>query len=748
MEASPASPARSSRLVRTYVLAAVSGLVLLYLVAFFASELPSVSQRTGSFMRRLGVLLFVTDAHQLIASWFGQPGEAGWGDRTAILALAVSIVLYGSLLGWWLMSLTGATAGLSRAERFLFGTAVGLNVLSLFTLLLGCLGGLRRELFLTAAVLTAAAALWRLSRGGGPAAGPWWPPAGGGDPWLSSRWLWLAAPALFFLVAGGVLPPVEFDVREYQLQAPKEFYQNGRIGFLPHNVYAQMPLGAHMHSLLAMVLLDDWWYGALAGKTVIALIGPLTALAIGLAGRRYFSTTVGMLAAILYLGTPWIARVSMTGLVDGVVGFYAFLSVFALLLACKAAGGPGQDPPAPHPPHWPATGQFALAGFLIGASVACKYPAALFVFLPLVAGVGLYLWTSRKEIRTPGQPLAVLLLAAAAGGGPWLVKNVVLTGNPTYPLLYDWFDGASRTDELNRRWQQAHQPRPYPGSGAAHAYSPRQAALYTAHVMLLSQWLSPALVPLAALSFFAVRGRQRAVVVALLAYLAWVLATWWLLTHRIDRFWVPILPVVALLAGVGSTWRPDRAWRIGVLALVSLSTLYGLLCMTSGVITSVDRRFFVALDVLRRDPLRVDAVHLYLNQHRGEVQKLLLVGDAQPFDLEVDGVLYNTTFDPSVFVQLLGDRNAAEFHQLLLSQRITHIYVHWGEIDRYRGPGNYGFARQVQPAVFDKLLFSGVLVALGDPDRQGRFWLYRVNPRVRGGESAEPLPSKGPPPPP
>ena len=41
-----------------------------------------------------------------------------------------------------------------------------------------------------------------------------------------------------------MLPPVDFDVREYHLQAPKEFFQPGRISFLPHNVYANMPLGA------------------------------------------------------------------------------------------------------------------------------------------------------------------------------------------------------------------------------------------------------------------------------------------------------------------------------------------------------------------------------------------------------------------------------------------------------------------------------------------------------------------------
>ncbi len=73
------------------------------------------------------------------------------------------------------------------------------------------------------------------------------------------------------------------------LQAPKEFYQAGRITFLPHNVYANMPLGTEMLSLLGMVVAGDWWTGALVGKTLIACFAPLTALALLAAGRRFVS---------------------------------------------------------------------------------------------------------------------------------------------------------------------------------------------------------------------------------------------------------------------------------------------------------------------------------------------------------------------------------------------------------------------------------------------------------------------------
>ena len=37
--------------------------------------------------------------------------------------------------------------------------------------------------------------------------------------------------------------------------------------------------------------------------------------------------------------------------------------------------------------------------------------------------------------------------------------------------------------------------------------------------------------------------------------------TWWLLTHRLDRFWLPILPALAILAGLGADWVRTRAGR-------------------------------------------------------------------------------------------------------------------------------------------------------------------------------------------
>ncbi len=67
--------------------------------------------------------------------------------------------------------------------------------------------------------------------------------------------------------------------------------------------------------------------------------------------------------------------------------------------------------------------------------------------------------------------------------------------------------------------------------------------------------------PLAILAFLNWR-RQRRLMLLLLAYFVFVIAAWWLLTHRIDRFWIPITTVLALLAGAGACWCGERWWRM------------------------------------------------------------------------------------------------------------------------------------------------------------------------------------------
>jgi hypothetical protein len=676
----------------------LSGLVA-YVALFYAAPLSS----TGGESRRVVLLSYLLVPDLLAADWFGGvPGcgspEFSLADRFPVLLIAGTILAFGWILGWLMMALCGADRGLSRLEGFVFAAAAGLNLVSTCVLAAGLLGGLRRGAFVAPAVLTLAAAAglrWRRSttdsagdrrrkKGRTNRAKP---PADAeeDDRWLSPWWLWLAAPFVLLILLGGMLPPVDFDVREYHLQVPKEFFQQGRIGFLPHNVYGNMPLGSEMHSLLAMVIADDWWLGALAGKTVMAAMAPLTALALLAAGRRFFSTAAGVAAALVYISIPWIVQVSTAGLVEGAAAHYLLLAVYAVLLWRR------RDPHAGR-----GYAHLLLAGYLAGGAVACKYPAVLFVLLPLAAWI--FLCSVRPRFAPAAwRPVGIFLLAASLGCGLWFGKNWVLAGNPTYPMLYGVFGGQTRTPEKNRQWVNAHRPKDF---------APVTLAKDLGRVGLSSEWLSPLLVPLAVL---ALRDRRRRLILGLLAYFGYVIAAWWLFTHRIDRFWIPVLPLLALLAGAGACCHRELWWRRVLIGVLVAGLVLNL---PAADIAAGYRHYFVRLDRLRRDPDRVGPWHRYLNAHVGR-GRVLMVGDAQVFDLEMP-VLYNTCFDDCLFEQLVWGRSAAEIRAALAARGISYVYVDWAEIERYRSPGNYGFTDFVQPSIFEHLVRQGILEPLAE----------------------------------
>ncbi|NLX95400.1 MAG: hypothetical protein GXY83_04420 [Rhodopirellula sp.] len=688
----------------------VAGLVLaVYAWLYYATPLSILPSGPEGVPRRALFLTFLLRPDDLVQQWLGSPAAPAFLDRLPVLLLAGGVFALATGLGWVAIRLLKADRGLSRLERFVFSAGVGLNLVSTYVLAMGLLGGMNRWLlFYLPVAITLAAIVWLYRQAvssevprqdsqvpsDGCQTATKLPSANvrkkrgnrEEEPvLLSSRWLWLIAPFVVVIFLGGMMPPIEFDVREYHLQVPKEFYQQGRITFLPHNVYGNMAMGTEMLSLLAMVIAGDWWLGALAGKALIAAFAPLTALALFAAGRRYFSTTAGVAAAVLFISVPWVIQVSMLGLVDVAAGCYLLLALYSLLLYAR--------PPRPDTGGDEAWPRLLLASYLAGAAVATKYPAALFVAAPLTAAVG---WMQFRRRRwTAWKPLAVFLLAIGMGCGLWFAKNWVLTGNPTYPLLYEVFGGKTRTAEKNRQWTQAHQPTGF-SIGALVGDLGR--------VGLTSPWLSPLLVPMAGLALFRRRHRWMALILA--AYFGYFIATWWLCTHRIDRFWIPAIPLLALLAGIAADYGTTRAWRRLLIAVLLVSTCTNLALAASPLIG--DNRFFMPLARLQNDPLRVMPWHRFFN---AEVPNgcILMVGEAQVFDLK-PRVMYDTCFDSSIFEQVVKNHSIEEIRDWLKSRGVTHVFVHWGEIARYRA--TYGYTDFVQPEVFQRLVDAGVLEPL------------------------------------
>ncbi|MDA0808373.1 MAG: hypothetical protein O2945_15905 [Planctomycetota bacterium] len=520
--------------------------------------------------------------------------------------------------------------------------------------------------------------------------------------------LFVAAMAL-----GAMLPSIDFDVKEYHLQGPKEWFVNGAIEMLPHNVYTSFPFLTEMFHLLGMELSSDWYLGALAGKLVLMTFAPLTGLAVFAAADRLFDRRAAWAAMLIHLSTPWTYRISIIAYAEGGLSFFLMATVLAVIIRVQTQSPDTESPDTDLPETQassPNAGRFTLLiGLLSGSAMACKYPGLLSVVFPAAAVLLLLEWKLQSD--APLARRATKLLAVFGAGvcitiGPWLLKNLYETGNPVYPLMNSVFHGIDWSPTLEANWKHAHGP-PH--------YQPFDLLVKFYDVTLKSDWLSPLMFSLAPLAFLTRWNRR--LIGSLWLYVGFLFLSWWVLTHRLDRFWIPLIPVVALLAGGGVWWTTHKLWRYAAGAFVALCVLFNL-----GFITSVNcglNTWLGDLTEVRDESEFTSEPVAYLNRMRLPTDaKVLFVGEAQVFDARVP-LVYNTVFDISIFEQWCSAnepgvpvaeqkmKSTEEIRQRLKSEGITHILVNWQEVLRYRT--TYGISEFLAPWRFRHLQREGIL---------------------------------------
>ncbi len=246
-------------------------------------------------------------------------------------------------------------------------------------------------------------------------------------------------------------------------------------------------------------------------------------------------------------------------------------------------------------------------------------------------------------------------------------------------------------------------------------------------VAATNDWGSPLLWGFAPLALLATSLRRKTWGVWL--FVAWVFLAWWGLTHRIDRFWVPMIPAVAVLAGVGADglssalrsaldakrwpgWVPATIIRLPVSALVLFNLGFVSSPLSGYNAYLLDDQFFAESPPTTQRIAAIEAIEF------PEPPTVLMVGEAEIFDARFD-LKYNTVFDQSLFEAWFAEpqldvpaddwdlRPTAEIQTQLDQLGITHIFVNWDEVLRYRQ--TYGYTDFVSARRFETLVEAGVL---------------------------------------
>lgn len=386
---------------------------------------------------------------------------------------------------------------------------------------------------------------------------------------LISGWLpklsWAGAPAIAVLLLASTSAPgwlwrSEFggyDVLSYHLQLPREWFEAGRI-FLPEwNVYGALPSLVESGFLHLMVLENTTIGIAPAAQLMHAILAVLTAATTGVALGRWLDPGRIGFGFSLLIGTPWVV----------VVGSLAYDEMAAALMLATAMLLLVPQREDATPPCAADRLRIGLAaGGLAGAACAMKLTASGLIALPIV-----YLLIRRVSPRGWRDAIPAGALAGFVLLLPWLARNFLATGNPTFPFASGLFGSGHWSAEQISRFMAAH--------GSTEGLAGRFRALLEQFLLYglganpdegepwRPQWSLLPLLVIAGLVVGSIRGSTRRLTRDLLVLVVVPCIFWLATTHLKSRFLVPAIPAFVAAAalllpdGLDREDRRGRAWR-------------------------------------------------------------------------------------------------------------------------------------------------------------------------------------------
>jgi len=607
-------------------------------------------------------------------------------ERGLYVVLAAAVLAAAASAGLFIMARL-RLGGERPLERAVVAAALGLGVLSLVTLALGALGILGT--WTAVAVLACLAAL-----GARHSAALVRQVAQHRDNPFSPMEKCLAAfagAAALLVLMYAFNPPMNFDALEYHLGAPARYFNSGAIGYIEYNVYSNFPANSEMLYLFSMALTGSKTAGAMAGKVLNALVAFVAAGGAYCLGRWLRSRGAGIFAAAALLTMGGFFQVATGVYVEGLQALY---TVVAVLAAGRfLSRGP--------------RGWVVISGLAAGLAFGVKYPAAVFVAAPLAAAVFLAPGAAGERFKA----FAIFCLAALAPALPWLAKNLILTGNPVYPLLYSIFGGRDWSALQDARWAMAHTPKGALGwqQWARHIFG-----MFFGEAHGRISLMAFAFAPLA----LAGRGRTKRVLFAL-GFAALYVLLWFAFTHRIERFLVPALAVTAAVSGAGLFSVPPgrlrKALMGAALFLAGLSLFY-----TAGFYGAKPDPSVPLFG--RYDEFMAENHAAYSAWKRaGDVLEpgalVYLHGEAETFYIDFD-FRGTTVFDRKPLEETAREADAPEDAAAALAQRgFTHIFVNWATFRRqqetyrftFEGKEYPGYSALTGPDFFEALESAGVV---------------------------------------
>lgn len=521
--------------------------------------------------------------------------------------------------------------------------------------------------------------------------------------WLSELEL---APAFLVVVAVALAlsvalmaaePAIYWDAQTYHLAVPKVYARAHGFAYLPHNVYASMPMGATLFYVLP--LLWDGYIAANACHLVASIV------ALGLCyrvARLWLPQFYGVLASVFVLFTP-----PFFSCIGGAHADHFQLMFAAAALWCYFGSDATQ---------LENRSRLFLTACFVGAATAVKYTGVA-VVIGFVA-----VWfadVARKKLRV--RDALLMGVVAVAFVVPWLGKAYVERGNPVFPLFYDLFGGRDFSCDQARRlmlWQSDIGRGKEPLTLLKLPYYISVEADTTYHDFM-GPYL-PFLLPLALLGIIFLRRGWR------LQLYGWVHFLIWALGSQQLRFLTSALPALATGAAAplaaaelrGAAW-PRRLWRAALCVTVPVVSFP---YVGGAIFKSFDGHDYlvgVSAENFLLKRCSFYRAQKFINEELPRDAKVLMVFTNHTLYLERPAV-YDSFLEASAFLGAAERaRSGEDLYRLARRWGVTHVHVYRGYERRtwpyYKAEARatyYDFLRRFTVLVYEDQ-FNGVYELLG-----------------------------------
>jgi len=210
-------------------------------------------------------------------------------------------------------------------------------------------------------------------------------------------------------------PPIARDALIHHLAIPKLWLRNGGFYEMPWVDFSYFPMNIDLLYMIPLCLQKDF-----LANFIHMGFGIATALLIYRYLNKRTGRISGLLGVLIFMTTPIVFRLSTQAYVDLGLTFFSAASIFSFM-RYRDSGF--------HEFKW-----LFISSLSMGLALGTKYNALVLWFF-LTLWIVLITARDTKDQRQALWNGAVFSLISGILFSPWLIKNIMLTGNPLYPLF-------------------------------------------------------------------------------------------------------------------------------------------------------------------------------------------------------------------------------------------------------------------------------------------------------------------------